>query len=405
MSFGLPAQVALSLLQLIDSERFLAYAVVDEQETIVRIGGHWNHYGLGGLELHAPAAQQLYFVEGMLPLVESPFLIRSLGMPSGRVADVNFFASNEGVWVVLLDTTSEHDEAQRVQQKAYDMTLLSEREARLIQQLEAANSALTLAHAELDQSRQKLMATHDRLRAELDCAAQYVRACLPEPTTKPLAVDWLYEPAAQLGGDSFGYHWIDDEHFAIYLLDVCGHGIGAALLSVAASQTLRTSALPYVDFHDPESVLSAMNDIYQMELHDNLFFTMWYGVYHQPTGVLRYASAGHGAPILVSGTREDPKTVENLNARGPIIGMSTLASYRSESRTVAKPARLYLFSDGVYEISRPDGSMLEFEAFTRLLSQPRADGESELKALFEFARSTHGSDILEDDFSIVKLEL
>jgi serine phosphatase RsbU (regulator of sigma subunit) len=405
MSYGLPAQVATALLQLVDSQRYLAYAVADDSAHLVRLGGHLEHYGLAGLRLQAGVAQQLPFVEGMLPLIESPFLIRSMEMPSGRIADVHFFADGYLVWIVLLDTTAEHREAQRVQQKAYDMTLLSEREAKLIAELEAANTELTRAHGELAESRKALQAAHDELHAELNFAARYVRACLPEPFSEPVEVDWLYVPATQLGGDSFGYHWLDQDQFAIYLLDVCGHGIGSALLSVAANQTLRSRALLDVDFSDPEAVLQAMNEVYQMERHDNLFFTMWYGVYHRPSGALRYASAGHTAPLLVSGPADKPTGIEELKSRGPAIGMSPLAHYRSETCVVAPPSRLYLFSDGVYEISRPDGSMLEFEAFTKILSQPRRRGESELDALLDFARATHGADTLEDDFSIVKIQV
>lgn len=85
--------------------------------------------------------------------------------------------------------------------------------------------------------------------------------------------------------------------------------------------------------------------------------------------------------------------------------MAPLAHYRSETCAVTPPSRFYLFSDGVYEISRPDGSMLEFAAFTNILSQPRRRGESELEALLDFARVTHGADTLEDDFSIVRLQV
>jgi hypothetical protein len=45
--------------------------------------------------------------------------------------------------------------------------------------------------------------------------------------------DWRFIPSASLGGDSFGYHWIDEDHFAAYLIDVSGHGWVAALLSVS----------------------------------------------------------------------------------------------------------------------------------------------------------------------------
>jgi len=400
---ALPQIVADSLLRLVDTQRFLAHFVIDGAERLASIGGHLEHYGLADLATGEAAAEQLPFLEGMLPLIETPFLIRSLEMPSGRVADVHFFADDEVVWVVLLDMTAEHDEAQLVQQKAYDMTLLSEREAKLIAQLEAANAELTRTHRELAESREALLVTHNRLQAELREAERYVRAILPAPMRAPFAVDWLFVPTTELGGDSFGYHWLDEQHFAFYLLDVCGHGIGSALLSVAANQTLRTQALPGVDFRAPEAVLTALNQVYQMDYHNNLFFTIWYGVYEPATRSLRYASAGHPAPLLaqqsaVSGAVE----VQEIAAKGPALGILPIAKYTGYSCVIPRASRLFLFSDGTFEIGRPDGTMLEYEAFQQLLCAPDTAGI--LQDVLQFARRTHGEETLEDDFSIVKLE-
>jgi serine phosphatase RsbU (regulator of sigma subunit) len=399
----LPAHVADSLLRLVDTQRLSAHVVVDEAgQRLLRSGGHLAHYGHEGLAPDAPAAEQLPFLEGMLPLVETPFLIRSLAMPSGRVADVHFFADGDVVWVVLLDMTAEHDETQKVQQKAYDMTLLSEREAKLIAELEAANAELTRAHRDLAASREALLVTHNRLREELLEAERYVRAVLPAPQREPFAVDWRFVPTTELGGDSFGYHWIDAQHFAFYLLDVCGHGIGSALLSVAANQTLRGEALPDVDFRHPDAVLDALNRVYQMDRHNDMFFTIWYGVWEPQARRLRYASAGHPPALLVHAA-DAAAAVRTLPARGPALGMLPVAKYRCEETTLPAPARLFVFSDGTFEIGRPDGTMLEAEVFERVLAD--GDGASVLDDLLAFARRTHGADTLEDDFSILMLDL
>ena len=405
MEQDLPAKVAESVLRLVDAQRFLAHFVVDEEQIIVRMGGQLAHYGLTDVVTGTSVTDQLPFVEGLLPLFETPFLIRSLEMPSGRIADVHFFADGDVVWIILLDMTAEHDEAQLVQQKAYDMTLLSEREARLIEQLEAANSELTRAHRELAESRDALLVTHNRLRQELLEAEKYVRSCLPPPIVEPFVLDWLFVPTTELGGDSFGYHWLDDEHFALYLLDVCGHGVGAALLSVAANQTLRSEALPQTDFHDPEAVLNAMNRVYQMELHNDMYFTIWYGVYHAPTRQMKYASAGHPPPILVCGPRDARGEVQLLTAKGPILGMLPVTRYAAQTFVIPRESRLFVFSDGTCEIGRPDGSMLDQKGFEEILSRPVPAGVSELERLLACVREMHGEETLEDDFSIMKLEL
>ena len=121
-------------------------------------------------------------------------------------------------------------------------------------------------------------------------------------------------------------------------------------------------------------MLDSLNQAYQMERHDELYFTIWYGVYHAPTRRLRYASAGHPPPILVSGPRDAAGEVQPLPANGPCIGMSPTARYQEERCVLPSPARLFVFSDGTYEVGRPDGSMLEFSALAEALSQPVAAG-------------------------------
>jgi len=151
--------------------------------------------------------------------------------------------------------------------------------------------------------------TQKRLEEELQEAAKYVISILPAPMEKPFPISWAYDPSTELGGDSFGYHWIDDTHFGIYLLDVCGHGVGAALLSVAAINVLRSGSLKEVDFLDPAQVLAGLNDTFQMERHNNMYFTIWYGVYHAPAGGCSTPRAAIRRPFCL--TRRAARTLSN----------------------------------------------------------------------------------------------
>jgi phosphoserine phosphatase RsbU/P len=393
------------LLHLVKSQRSIAHLLINNELLLIKAGGELEYYGLGDLKHQHSAADQLPFLEGLLPLAETPFVLESVGMPGGNVADVHLFGNEDMTWVVLLDVTAEHDQARKMQQKAYDMTLLSQREARLIAKLEAAHQELTLAHRDLAQSRDELLRVHTRLRQELHAAQHYVLAILPAPVAGPIAVEWLFVPSTELGGDSFGYQWIDGDHYALYLLDVCGHGVGSALLSITVANTLRSGALQNTDFRRPEAVLSSLNQAFQMENQNGLYFTIWYGVYHRPTGTLRYASAGHPPPIVVIGAGEQRGKAESLPAIGCPVGILPDYPYESKECTLAGPARLFLFSDGAYEITRPDGTMLEFEDLEEFLARPVPEGASELEELLRFARDVHGSQELDDDFSIIKMTI
>jgi sigma-B regulation protein RsbU (phosphoserine phosphatase) len=401
----IPDRISEWLLLLVKSQRSIAHLLINNELVLIKAGGELEYYGLADLKHQHSASDQLPFLEGLLPLAETPFLLESVGMPGGSVADVHLFADEDRTWVVLLDVTAEHDHARKIQQKAYDMTLLSQREARLIAKLEAAHKELTLTHRDLAESRDELLRVHNRLQQELHDAERYVLAILPAPVAEPIAVNWLFAPCTELGGDSFGYHSIDGEHFALYLLDVCGHGVGSALLSITAANTLRSGALQNTDFRKPEAVLGSLNQAFQMENQNGLYFTIWYGVYHRPTGTLRYASAGHPPPILVSGAREQRGKAELLLAAGCPVGILPDFVYAGEECTLAGPARLFLFSDGAYEIMRPDGNMLEFEDFEEVLTRAVPDGASELEELLHFVRDVHGSEDLDDDFSIIMMTI
>src|ERR1019366_9594956 len=111
--------------------------------------------------------------------------------------------------------------------------------------------------------------------------------------------EWCFQPSAELGGDAFGYHWLDPDHLAIYLLDVCGHGVGAALLSISVLNALRMHTLPHTHFREPAEVLAALNRSFRMESQNNLFFTMWYGIYRPSKRELAFSSGGHPPALFV----------------------------------------------------------------------------------------------------------
>lgn len=237
--------------------------------------------------------------------------------------------------------------------------------------------------------------TQKRLAAELDEAARYVRSILPEPTTTPLEIEWDFVPSTELGGDSFGYHAIDDDHFAIYLLDVCGHGVGASLLAVAAISALRSGTLPDVDFRDPAQVLSALNDAFPMERHNQMYFTIWYGVFKFSERRLSHASGGHPPALL--GTADG--AIHEIRSPGMLIGAMPGMPYSSDSLIIEPGSRLVVFSDGAYELTCPDGTMLPWDTF---VAEVRKDiFDDKLPAtLGKWAQEMHGSPLLEDDLSI-----
>jgi hypothetical protein len=199
---------------------------------------------------------------------------------------------------------------------------------------------------------------------------------LPPPLdgARGSVAEWCFEPSAHLGGDAFTYAWLDDDHFAIALLDVCGHGVGSALHGMSALHALRSRGLTGVDVTDPAAVATAMNKAFAMEQHHELYLTLWYGVFHRRTRRLRFVSGGHPPAILLTGpSREQARSIE-LGTDGPTVGVVDDAVYAAQEVALEAFAELFVFSDGTFEIERPTGEACEWSDFVRALREPAPAG-------------------------------
>lgn len=254
---------------------------------------------------------------------------------------------------------------------------------------------------QLAQQNLRLEHTQQRLEAELADAARYLFSMLPEKREAFPKTDWLLVPSTELGGDSFGYRRIDDDHFAFYLIDVCGHGVGAALLSVAVINVLRSSALINADYREPSEVLAALNDMFPMERQSNMFFTIWYGVYNEASGELRYASGGHPPAIHLrprADGQSDPTLLITMG--GMAIGAFPGITFESASQIIEPGDRLLLLSDGTFEVDRPDGEMLTVDE----LAAFAAETSDQPHAIHDWVRSFGNEGPLPDDFTLLRIE-
>lgn len=254
-----------------------------------------------------------------------------------------------------------------------------------------------------DQERKTFAALADsqrHLAAELAEAADYVTSLLPvKLKTGVVTSDWRFLPSTSLGGDAFGYHWIDKDHLAVYLLDVCGHGVGAALLSISAMNVIRSQSLPATDFRRPCQVLGALNEAFPMDAQNDMYFTIWYGVFERSTCQITYGSAGHNPSILIA----DKGKSQSLSTKGPIIGLIPGMEFPEETQAVPPGSRLFVFSDGTYELLKSNGSRMEYEEFADYLESP-SGRTGDLDAVIQWARDVQDGKPFDDDFSILWLQ-
>lgn len=248
------------------------------------------------------------------------------------------------------------------------------------------------------------------IEQELFQASQYVQSILPEPIEGDIAIQSSFLPSTQLGGDSFDYFWLDSDHLAFYLLDVSGHGIGSALLSVSVLNLMRTRSLRHsrdsqttTNFYSPSEVLADLNNTFQMSLHNDMYFTIWYGVYDKQTHRLLYSSAGHPPSVLIS-DEEIPK-IKLLKTSGLPIGMMPDTSYQEQICEIDTNSRLYLFSDGVYELTKDDGSIWGFNSLIDTFIHIPRDRLSRIEYILSCVKEAANNRPFEDDLSLLEIEI
>jgi phosphoserine phosphatase RsbU/P len=259
-----------------------------------------------------------------------------------------------------------------------------------------------IALLERNEAYRRLEENQRLLAAELAQAARYVESLLPAPLSGAVRVAWHFVPSTHLGGDMFGYHWLDDDHLAVYLLDVSGHGVGSSLLAVSVNNLLASQSLPNTDCREPDKVLTRLNDIFPMEKQNGKYFTIWYGVFDRVRRTLTYSNGGHPAALLHTGASAAETTPHQLKKGGPAPGMMDGVDFAAQTIELGPFARLLLYSDGVYEIDRPNAPMWKFKEFVEYLGGlPSTEPIAE--RLLAHVRNLHGSDSLADDFSFLEV--
>ena len=269
-------------------------------------------------------------------------------------------------------------------------------------------------HTELEDANVRLAEANCRMSRDLRAAAKIQEAFLPRnlPRVPGTEFAWIYRPCDELAGDGLNIIPLDNENIALYILDVSGHGVASALLSVTLSRLLSLPSDPAsilirdADMSNgfgimpPAEVAAQLNRLFPFDSATTQFATMVYGVLNVASGEFRYVSAGHPGPVHLPCDAE-PVILEST---GSPIGLADDA-YEERSVRLAAGDRLYLYSDGVPEAMNADG-----KAFgeAKLLAAI-GEGRSELldygvATLAESIAQWRGLEKPQDDISILAVE-
>jgi sigma-B regulation protein RsbU (phosphoserine phosphatase) len=338
--------------------------------------------------------------------VQPTVILQDLVMPEvDGLQLVKFFRANKSTRLTPMIVLSSKEEpvikAQAFAQGANDYLVKLPDKLEMIARIRY-HSRGYIALLERNEAYLRLEESQRQLAAELAQAARYVQSLLPDKLTGDVRIDWRFVPSTHLGGDMFGYHWLDADHLAVYLLDVSGHGVGSSLLAVSAANLISAQSLPNTDCRDPGKVLARLNDIFPMEKQHGKYFTIWYGVFHRARRTLTYSNAGHPAALLFTGASANEVERKELGSEGPAAGMVEGMDFDSKTVELGPFAHLMVYSDGVYEIAKPEGGMWHWREFVDYISALPREGQT-ADRLLDHVRRMQGSDALADDFSFLEV--
>jgi phosphoserine phosphatase RsbU/P len=268
---------------------------------------------------------------------------------------------------------------------------------------------------ELEETNSRLERANDRMSHDLGAAAKIQQTFLPcaAPNIPGTQFGWCHRSYDELAGDGLNIIPLGGGKVGLYILDVSGHGVSAALMLVTFSRLLSPPSEPFsvltrnrdaldrLDVTPPAEVADRLNRLFPFDTATEQFATLLYGVLDVSTGDFRYVSAGHPGPI--HRPAGEPPVI--LETPGFPIGLAEEA-YCERCVHLAAGDRLYLYSDGLTDGMNPGGERFGdarlLDAIGRGGAEPLPD---EVNALLGEIARWQGGAKAQDDISILAVEL
>ena len=208
---------------------------------------------------------------------------------------------------------------------------------------------------ELNKTVAQLTETHEQNRRELVMAQKIQSSLIPKvfPETRLLQFSSRYMPMEALGGDLYDVYRISDKVFSVMILDVCGHGVPAALITTMAKMSFSNNTKKY---KSPNEIVSHVNqELAEILENSGSFLTAFYAVIDIENEIISYTNAGHNIIYIL----HKDKTISCLPSCSPIIGVVKNLEFTSYSEKLHSGDRIILYTDGLIEARNAHGIMFD----------------------------------------------
>ena len=264
----------------------------------------------------------------------------------------------------------------------------------------AGGASLSIENARLHQD----ITQRERIKQELEIAQQIQESFLPQemPHLVGYEISAQSVPAREVGGDYYDFIRVDDNHWGIFIGDVSGKGVPAAIYMAMARSVLRAQAVGVLSTRE---VLSNTNLTMAQDPPDTpsaMFLTAFYIVLDACRNKITYTNAGHGPAILY---RQRQGVCTNLVNKGLVLGLMEDSDYQEDETTLEEGDSILLYTDGSTEARNGNGDMFGFERLCNLLEK-HSDSSAEAirsnihRSILDFTDGTP----LHDDLTLMVIK-
>ena len=263
----------------------------------------------------------------------------------------------------------------------------------------------------------RVQEAHDAMKADLEAAEDLQQSLLPEPIKIIGNVEFssVFVPSAYLAGDIFNYFRISDDRIAFFIIDVSGHGVPSALLSVSLANLVTANMIFDLekkikdeknrDVSSSEltvAVVSALNERFQLDDATSLYFTAAFGVIDTHLESISLCLAGHPNPILFT----KGKSPSYVGEGGVPVGFIPEPGYEATSLPFKPGDRMVIYTDGITECENSEGEQWGEESFVEFLKKNRkSTNATTIRKLQVHLEKWHGGDVYDDDISLVAIDM
>ncbi|MFI3172541.1 MAG: PP2C family protein-serine/threonine phosphatase [Eubacteriales bacterium] len=212
---------------------------------------------------------------------------------------------------------------------------------------------------------------------ELSIATQIQAAALPNvfppfPERDEFDIYASMTPSKEVGGDFYDFFLVDNDHLALVMADVSGKGVPGAMFMMATKIMIKNQIS---SGKSPAEVLERVNNQLCETNKNDMFVTVWLGIYEISTGTLLASNAGHEYPVWKNG-RESFAFFKDQH--GFVIGGMEDMQYTNYELQLEPGDTLFIYTDGVLEAIDENANAYGTERLLSLLNRNTSESLEEL---------------------------